>query len=65
MLFHAITIPGRTSDEDDGGMVWDSVSVQLERKSESKREISMRLPATADMDTPTEVIEDVTMVEDQ
>ena len=65
VVTNAITIPSRTSDGDDGDVVWDSVSDQLEGKSESQREISMRLPATAGMDTPTDVMEDVMLVQEQ
>ena len=40
-VINAITIPGRTSDRDDGDRVWASMSDQLERKSEFEIEISM------------------------
>ena len=65
VVINAINIPGRTSDEDDGDVVCDSVSDQLERKSKPQRDISTLLPATADIDTPVDVMEDITVVRDQ
>ena len=65
VVINAITTPGRTSDGDDGDVVWDPWSDQLEKNSESERGISMRLPMIVDMNTSPDVIKDVAMVRDQ
>ena len=51
VVINAITTSGRTSDGDDGDVVEEPGSEQLEQKSESEREISMRLSVIVDLNT--------------